>query len=182
MAVQVLVGHQGGFTDSNVGWQEKMHNICICENTGLFQKLQAGTFFPSWCIPIGYVEMLRVILGDQSIPCSPGLDTGYLDSIKERFSRQPQQTQDNCGMCFWQTNGQLVCLLARLDLSEAHIPIIIAACYVLHNSCEATGERQPAGWRGKVNRLSAEFDQQDTRTIGRATCEGLLIKEALKSI
>ncbi|CAM5108549.1 unnamed protein product [Natator depressus] len=64
MVLQVLVDHREHFTEINAGWSGKVHDSCIFRNTGLFKKLQAGTFFPDQKITIGEVEMPNVILGD----------------------------------------------------------------------------------------------------------------------
>ncbi|XP_067394775.1 uncharacterized protein, partial [Emydura macquarii macquarii] len=64
MILQGLVDHRGRFTDNFVGWPGKVHDARVLHNSGLFSKLQAGTFFPDQKIDIGGVEMPVVILGD----------------------------------------------------------------------------------------------------------------------
>ncbi|CAM5109932.1 unnamed protein product [Eretmochelys imbricata] len=64
MVLQALVDHKGRFTDINVGWPGKVHDARIFRNSGLFEQLQEGTYFPDQKITIGDVEMPIVILGD----------------------------------------------------------------------------------------------------------------------
>ncbi|CAM4546422.1 unnamed protein product [Caretta caretta] len=53
MVLQALVDHRGRFIDINAGWSGKVHDARIFQNTGLFRKLQAGTFFPDRKITVG---------------------------------------------------------------------------------------------------------------------------------
>lgn len=83
----------GGITGllqcSVADWSGNVHDTHIFNNTGWFRKLQAGTFFPSWQITIGSVEMPVVIQGDPAYPWFPWLMkpyTGHLDSAKERLN------------------------------------------------------------------------------------------------
>ncbi|CAM4602648.1 unnamed protein product [Caretta caretta] len=46
MVLQALVDHKGRFTDINVGWPGKVHDAHIFRNSGLFEQLQEGTYFP----------------------------------------------------------------------------------------------------------------------------------------
>ncbi|CAM5111973.1 unnamed protein product [Natator depressus] len=89
IVLQALVDHKGRFTNINVGWPGKVHDARIFRNSGLFQKLQEGIFFPDQKITIGDVEIPIVILGDSAYPLMPWLMkpyTGSLDSSKELFN------------------------------------------------------------------------------------------------
>ncbi|CAM4708179.1 unnamed protein product [Lepidochelys olivacea] len=46
IVLQALVDHNGRFTNINVGWLGKVHDARVFRNSGLFQKLQEGTFIP----------------------------------------------------------------------------------------------------------------------------------------
>ncbi|XP_067386625.1 uncharacterized protein [Emydura macquarii macquarii] len=106
MVLQVLVDHRGHFTDISVGWSEKVHDLRIFWNTGIYRKLQAGTFFPDQKIPVGDVEMPIVILGDPAYPLLPWLMkpySGNLESSKEHFNNR----LSSCGMT-------IACVFGRL--------------------------------------------------------------------
>nr|XP_048696687.1 uncharacterized protein LOC125632479 [Caretta caretta]XP_048696688.1 uncharacterized protein LOC125632479 [Caretta caretta] len=171
MMLQALVDHKERFTDINVGWPGNVHDARIFRNSGLFEQLQEGTYFPDQKITIGDVEMPIVILGDPAYPLLPWLMklyTGSLDSSKEQFNYELRK----CRMVIECTFGRLKacwrCLLTRSDLSATNIPIVIAACCVLHNICESKGETFMAGWEVEANRLVSDFEQPDTRAIRRA--------------
>lgn len=84
-----------------------MDRVCVCDTcifryTGLFQKMQAWTYFPDWHIHIGGVEMLIMILGNPAYPLCPLFMkpyTGCPYSSKESYLVS-EQVQDDCWMCF----------------------------------------------------------------------------------
>uniref|UniRef100_A0A8C3HP06 Putative nuclease HARBI1 n=1 Tax=Chrysemys picta bellii TaxID=8478 RepID=A0A8C3HP06_CHRPI len=77
MVLQALVDHRGRFIDINTGWPGKVHDARIFQNTWLFRKMQAGTFFPERKITVGEVEMPIVIVGDPAYPLMPWLMKPY---------------------------------------------------------------------------------------------------------
>ncbi|CAM4403783.1 unnamed protein product [Caretta caretta] len=184
MVLQALVHHKGRFTDINVGWPGKVHDARIFRDSGLFEQLQEGTYFPDQKITIGDVEMPVVILGDPAYPLLPWLMkpyTGSLDSSKEQFSYRLSKCRMVVECAFGRLKARWRCLLTRLDRSATNIPIVIAACYVLHNICESRGKTFMAGWEVEANCLAADFEQPDTRAIRRAQLGTLRIREALKT-
>nr|XP_048716360.1 uncharacterized protein LOC125641058 [Caretta caretta] len=89
MVLQALVDQKGCFTDINMGWPGKVHDTHIFRNSGLFEQLQEGIYFPDQKITVGDVEMPIVILGDPAYPLMPWLlkpYTGTLGSSKELFN------------------------------------------------------------------------------------------------
>ncbi|CAM4611206.1 unnamed protein product [Lepidochelys kempii] len=89
IVLQALVDHKGRFTNISVGWPGKVHEALIFKNSGPFQQLQQGTFFPDQKITFGDVEMPIVLLGDSAYPLMPWLmkpDTGSLVSSQELFN------------------------------------------------------------------------------------------------
>ncbi|KAG6939890.1 hypothetical protein G0U57_020772, partial [Chelydra serpentina] len=173
MVLQALVDHKGRFSNINVGWPGKVHDARVFKNSGLFRQLQQGVYFPDRKITVGDVEMPIVILGDRAYPLMPWLMkpyTGALDTKKELFNYRLSKCK-----------GRWRSLLTRSDLSQTNIPIVIAACCVLHNLCESKGETFMAGWEVEANRLAADYAQPDTRAIRRSQRDALRIRDALKA-
>ncbi|KAH1165579.1 hypothetical protein KIL84_023138 [Mauremys mutica] len=184
MVLQALVDHRGRFTNIFVGWPGKVHDARVFRNSCLFRRLQEGSFFLDHKITVGDVEMPTVILGDPAYPLMPWLMkpyTGALDSDKELFNYRLSKCRMVVECAFGRLKGRWRSLLTRSDLSETNIPIVIAACCVLHNLCESKGETFMAGWEVEANRLAADYAQPDTRAIRRAQREALCIREALKA-
>ncbi|CAM4462684.1 unnamed protein product [Lepidochelys olivacea] len=139
IVLQALVDHKGRFTNINVGWPGKVHDARIFRNSGLFQKLQEGTFFPDQKITVGDVEMPICILGDPAYPLMPWLMKPYtssLDSSQELFNYRLSKCRMVVECAFGRLKARWRSLLTRLDLSETNIPTVITACCVLHNICE----------------------------------------------
>ncbi|CAM4423824.1 unnamed protein product [Lepidochelys kempii] len=184
MVLQALVNHKGHFIDINMGWPGKVHDARIFRNSGLFEQLQEGTYFPDQKMTIGDVEMPIVILGDSAYPLLPWLMkpyTGSLDSSKEQFNYRLSKCTMVVEYAFGCLKACWCCLLTRLGHSATNIPIVIPACCVLHNICESKGEMFMAGWEAEANHLEADFEQPDTREIRRAQLGALRIREALKT-
>ncbi|XP_065261278.1 uncharacterized protein LOC135879283 [Emys orbicularis] len=184
MVLQALVDHKGRFIDINVGWPGKVHDARLFRNSGLFEQLQEGTYFPDQKITVGDVELPIVILGDPAYPLLPWLMkpyTGSLDSSKERLNYRLSKCRMVVECVFGRLKARWRCLLTRLDLSTTNIPIVIAACCVLLNICESKGEKFVVGWEVEANCLASDFEQPDTRAIRRAQVGALRIREALKT-
>ncbi|KAG6926681.1 hypothetical protein G0U57_011607, partial [Chelydra serpentina] len=148
MVLQALVDHKGRFTNINVGWPGKVHDAHVFRNSGLFRRLQEGIYFPDQKITVGDVEMPIVILGDPAYSLMPWLMkpyTGALDSDKELFNYRLSKCRMVVVCAFGRLKGRWRSLLTHSDLSETNIPIVIAACCVLHNLYESKGETFMAG-------------------------------------
>uniref|UniRef100_A0A8C3I585 DDE Tnp4 domain-containing protein n=1 Tax=Chrysemys picta bellii TaxID=8478 RepID=A0A8C3I585_CHRPI len=164
--LQALVDHKGRFTNINVGWSGKVHDARVFRHSGLFRKLEEGTFFPDQKITVGDVEMPIVILGDPAYPLMPWLMkpyTGSLDSSQDLFNYRLSKCQMVVECAFGCLKARWCSLLTRSDLSEKNIPIVTAACCALHNICESKGEMFMVGWEVEANRLAADYTQPDTR-------------------
>ncbi|CAM4586167.1 unnamed protein product [Lepidochelys kempii] len=132
----------------------------IFRNSGLFQKLQQGTFFPDQKITVGDVEMPIVIFEDPAYPLMPWLMkpyTGILDSSQELFNYRLSKCRMVVECAFGSLKVRWCSLLTRLDLSETNIPIVITACCVLHNICESKGETFMVRWEVEENCLAADY-------------------------
>nr|XP_048718469.1 Kv channel-interacting protein 1 isoform X1 [Caretta caretta] len=170
MVLQALVDHKGHFTNINMGWLGKVHGARIFRNSGLFQLLQEGTYFPDQKITVRDVEMPIVILGDPAYPLMPWLMkpyTGILDSSQDLFNYRLSKCRMVVECAFGHIKARWRSLLIRLDLSKTNIPIVITSCCALHNICESKGETFMVGWEVKANRLAADYTQPDTRTVRR---------------
>uniref|UniRef100_A0A8C3SEK4 Putative nuclease HARBI1 n=1 Tax=Chelydra serpentina TaxID=8475 RepID=A0A8C3SEK4_CHESE len=121
IVLQALVDHKGCFTNINVGWPGKVHDA--------HQKITFGDVE----MPIG---MPTVILGDPAYPLMPWLMkpyTGALDTEKELFNYRLSKCRMVVECAFGRLKARWRSLLTRSDLSPKNIPIVIAACCVLHN-------------------------------------------------
>ncbi|XP_065267502.1 uncharacterized protein LOC135884139 [Emys orbicularis] len=183
MVLQALVDHRGHFTVINARWSRKVHDAHIFRNTGLYRKLQVGTFFPDQKITVGDVEMTIVIPGDTAYPLQTWLmkhDMENLDSSREWFNNRLSRCRMTVECAFGRLKACWRCLYGRLDFDADNIPIVRAACCTLHNLCEVEGEKFAQGWSGEADYLAAEFEQPDTRAIRGSQRGAIRIREALR--
>ncbi|XP_050822634.1 uncharacterized protein LOC127057692 [Gopherus flavomarginatus] len=183
MVLQALVDHRGRFIDINTGWPGKVHDARIFWNTGLFRKLQAGTFFPDRKITVGDVKMPIMILGDPAYPLMPRLMkpyTGKLDRSKDRFSYKLSRCRMTVECAFGCLKGRWRSLYGKLNLGESSIPAVISAYCTLHNICEGKGETFSQAWTSEVQRLEAEFAQPESRATREAQHRASRIRDALR--
>uniref|UniRef100_A0A452H3T0 DDE Tnp4 domain-containing protein n=1 Tax=Gopherus agassizii TaxID=38772 RepID=A0A452H3T0_9SAUR len=183
MVLQALVDHKGRFTNIHVRWLGRVHDTHVFRNTTLFKRLQQGNYFPDQKITVGDVEMPVVILGDPAYPLMPWLMkpyTGSLDS-EELFNYRLSKYRMVVECAFGRLKARWHTLLTRSDLSQTNVPIVIAACCVLHNLCESKVETFMVGWEAEANHLAADYTQPDTRAIRRAHQVAVPIREALKT-
>ncbi|KAM7167296.1 uncharacterized protein RBU57_005846 [Macrochelys suwanniensis] len=183
MILQALVDHRGRFIDINAGWPGKVHDARIFRNTGLFRKLQSGTFFPDRKITVGEIEMPTVTLGDPAYPLMPWLMkpyTGSLDTSKEQFNYRLSRCRMTVECAFGRLKGCWRPLYGKLDLAEHSIPAVISACCTLHNICEGKGEMFTQAWTSEVQHLEAEFAQPESKAIRGAQRGAARIRDALR--
>ncbi|CAM5115742.1 unnamed protein product [Eretmochelys imbricata] len=184
IVLQALMDHKGRFTNIKVGWPGKVHDACIFRNSGLWEWLQQGIYFPDQKITIGDVEMPIVILGDPAYPLMPWLMkpyTGSLDSSQELFNYRLSKYRMVVECAFGRLKARWCSLLTWLNLSKTNIPTVITACCALHNICESKGEMFMVGWEVEANRLVTGYAQPDTRAVRRAQEGAVRITEALKT-
>uniref|UniRef100_A0A674IZS0 DDE Tnp4 domain-containing protein n=1 Tax=Terrapene triunguis TaxID=2587831 RepID=A0A674IZS0_9SAUR len=184
MLLQALVDHKGRFTNINMGWPGKVHDAHVFRNSGLFQKLEEGTFFLDQTITVGDVEMPIVILGDPAYPLMPWLMKPYTGSLyysQDLFNYRLSKCRMVVECAFGHLKARWRSLLTQIDLRETNIPIVIAACCVLHNICESKGETFMAGWEVEANCLAADYAQPETRVVRRVQQGTVCIREALKT-
>ncbi|XP_065423507.1 uncharacterized protein LOC135975652 isoform X1 [Chrysemys picta bellii] len=148
MLLQALVDQKGRFTNINVGWPGKVHDACIFRHSGLFQKLDEGTFFPDQKITVGDVEMPIVILGDPAYPLMPWLMklyTGSLDSSQDLFSYRLSKCRMVVECAFGRLKARWRSLLTRSDLSEKNTPLLLLLAVRSTISVRVRGRHL---WRG----------------------------------
>ena len=89
IVLQALVDHRGRFLDIYGGWSGRAHDARILRNSGLFQRLEAGTYFPRRDLTVRDVPMPICVIGDAVYPLMPWIMrpyTGQLDQNRARFN------------------------------------------------------------------------------------------------
>ena len=114
-------------------------------------KGQNGTLFPDWKKHIAGREVPIVILGDPAYPLLPWLmkafpDNGRLTQQQKTFNFRLSSTRVVVEHAYGRLKGRWRCLLKRFDISILDVPIVVAACCVLHNLCETNDDNFDEDW------------------------------------
>ena len=149
--MQGVVDYRGLFTDVYVGWPGRVHDARVFSNSALSHKGNNGTLFPGWKKRIAGKEVPIVVLGDPAYPLLPWLmkafpDNGRLTQQQKTFNFRLSSARVVVEHAYGRLKGRWRCLLKRLDISVEDVPIVVAACCVLHNICEKNGDRFDEEW------------------------------------
>uniref|UniRef100_K7EX09 DDE Tnp4 domain-containing protein n=1 Tax=Pelodiscus sinensis TaxID=13735 RepID=K7EX09_PELSI len=182
IVLQALVDHRGHFLDVYVGWSVRAHDSRILRNSGLFHRPKAGTYFPRWELTVGDVPMPIYVVGDAAYSLLPWLmwsSTEWLDQNRARFNDRLNRAHNHVECTFGRLKAHFWCLLTRLKMGERNAMEVLAACCVLHNLVEQSGEAfLPA-------RMVAEgqgYEQPHTAAIHQVHQDGVCIQEVLMNM
>ena len=76
---------------------------------------------------------------------------------------------------FGRLKGRWRCLLKRLDFNLENVPHVVAACVVLHNTCEMYGDMCLAEW---INHIAPDPPTLDNVSINRQD-DGANVRNAI---
>uniref|UniRef100_K7FJU3 DDE Tnp4 domain-containing protein n=1 Tax=Pelodiscus sinensis TaxID=13735 RepID=K7FJU3_PELSI len=143
IVLQALVDHRACFLDVYAGWSGRAHDSRILRSSGLFHRLEAGTYFPWQEFTVGDVPMPICVIRDRAYILLPWLmrpNTGKPDQNQARFNDRLNQARNQVECAFGHLKACFQCLLTRLEMGEWNITEVLAACCVLHNVVERSGE------------------------------------------
>ncbi|XP_075783615.1 COMM domain-containing protein 9 isoform X2 [Pelodiscus sinensis] len=119
IVLQALVDRWGRFVDIYGGWASRANDARILRNSGLFRRLEAGTYFPRRDLTVGDVPMPICVVRDAAYPLMPWLMrpyTGQLDQNWARFNDRLNRARNPVELAFGRLKARFRCLLTRLDM------------------------------------------------------------------
>ena len=133
-----------------MGWQGSVHDARVFSNSELYRLGRTGTLFPKRSLEMDGVDAPVVILGDSAYPLLSWLiksfPHGCTNREQRRFNYQLSRARMVIENAYGRLKGRCRCLLKRLDVHVNNVPVVVAACCVLHNICEVHSENFDNEW------------------------------------
>ena len=181
--MQGMVDHLYRFTDVYIGWPGRVHDARVLGNSVLYQKGEDGTLLPDWKKAIAGTEVPLVVLGDPAYPLlpwlmKPYLDNGHLSREQRTFNYRLSRARVVVEDAYGRLKGRWRCLSKRNDADVSDLPVLVAACCVLHNICEIHGESFSEDWLQDLN-VSQVCSRQDSSSACGGRGSGEAVQKAL---
>ncbi|XP_030551918.2 protein ALP1-like [Rhodamnia argentea] len=132
ITVQGVVDPRGVFTDVCIGWPGSMPDDQVLEKSALFQRAGKGLLKDVW------------IVGNAGHPLMDWVLAPYTHQnitwTQHAFNQKLAEVQGVAREAFARLKGRWACLQKRTEVKLQDLPVVLGACCVLHNICEARNE------------------------------------------
>jgi hypothetical protein len=132
VTVQGVVDPKGVFTDICIGWPGSMTDDQVLEKSALFQRASRGV-----------LKDFRVI-GNSGYPLMDWVLVPYANKsltwAQHAYNEKVEEVQRVAKESFMRLKSRWSCLQKRTDMKLQDLPVVLAACCVLHNICEMRSE------------------------------------------
>ncbi|XP_051149636.1 protein ANTAGONIST OF LIKE HETEROCHROMATIN PROTEIN 1-like [Andrographis paniculata] len=132
VTLQGVVDPSGVFTDICIGWPGSMSDDRVLENSALYSRANRGALINSW------------IVGGSSYPLTDWVlapyPSGQLTWAQHAFNEKVEGARMAAKGAFSRLKARWSCLQKRTEMKLKDLPVVLAACCVLHNVCESRGE------------------------------------------
>ena len=138
--VQAVCNAQGKFMDVDCRWPGCAHDAKVFANSQINNALKSGNLPGTFnnLLP-GYDKIPNYIIGDPAYPLTPFCMKEY-QSCKTNsevlFSNMLREARNPVECAFGRLKARWSILTRKMDLKLENIPIVVMACFVLHNFCE----------------------------------------------
>ena len=138
--VQAVCDYRGQFMDVDCRWPGSVHDAKVFANSTINKKLRDEE------LPMTYQELIKgrskvgcYVIGDPAYPLTPYCMKEYetCNSDSEVIFNNILRSARNPVECaFGRLKGRWRFLTKPVDLNLDFVPIVVYACFVLHNFCE----------------------------------------------
>ncbi|XP_047043864.1 protein ANTAGONIST OF LIKE HETEROCHROMATIN PROTEIN 1-like [Lolium rigidum] len=132
ITLQGVVGPDGAFTDVCIGWPGSMSDDQVLDKSALQQRAAAGMMAGAWIVGGGTYPLTDWLL----VPYTHQNLTWTQHAFNEKVADLRRVAVD----AFRRLKGRWACLQKRTEVKLQDLPVVLGACCVLHNICEARGE------------------------------------------
>ena len=138
--VQAVCDYKGTFMDVECRWPSSVHDAKVFANSSVNDKLRNGklpTVFQS-VLP-GYEKVPNYLTGDLAYPLTPFCMKEY-DTCQNNeqvvFNNLLRSARNPIECAFGRLKARWAVLIKKIDLKLEKVPMVVYACFVLHNYCE----------------------------------------------
>ena len=138
--VQAVCDAQGKFMDVDCRWPGCVHDAKVFANSQINNALKSGNLPGTFnnLLP-GCDKIPNYIIGDPAYPLTPFCMKEY-QSCKTNsevlFNNILREARNPIECAFGRLKARWSILTRKIDLKLENIPIVVMACFVLHNFCE----------------------------------------------
>jgi hypothetical protein len=138
--VQGVCNYKATFMDVECCWPGSVHDAKVFGNSSVNKKLLNGKLprvFQS-VLP-GYEKIPNYLIGDPAYPLTPFCMKKYETCENNKqvvFNNMLRAARNPIECAFGRLKARWAVLTKKIDLKLEKVPIIVYACFVLHNYCE----------------------------------------------
>ena len=138
--VQAVCDYKGAFMDVECRWPGSVHDAKVFANSSIHEKLRNGeipTVFQT-VLP-GHEKIPNYVIGDPAYPLTPFCMKEYETCENNEqviFNNLLRSARNPIECAFGRLKARWAILTKRIDLKLDIVPVIVYACFVLHNFCE----------------------------------------------
>lgn len=140
LSVQAVCDYRGLFMDVDCRWPGSVHDAKVFYNSKINKDLQQGKLptNPTSLLP-GFDAITNYILGDPAYPLTAYCMKEYTTCSSNEeviFNNLLRSGRNQIECAFGRLKARWGILTRKMNLQLKALPIVIYACFVLHNFCE----------------------------------------------
>ncbi|XP_056166898.1 disease resistance protein L6-like isoform X2 [Syzygium oleosum] len=142
ITVQGVVDPRGVFLDVCIGWPGSMTDDQVLEKSALYQRAGRGLLKDVW------------VVGNPGHPLMDWVLVPYTHQnitwTQHGFNQKLAEVQGVAREAFARLKGRWACLQKPTEVKLQDLPVVLGACCVLHNICEARNEAMDSALRFEI--------------------------------
>ena len=139
MNVQAVCDYKGYFMDVECMWPGSVHDAKVFANSSINWKLRRNILPSTFQCVKGWQKIPNYLIGDPACPLVPFCMKEYETCSNNQqviFNNMLRSARNPIECAFGRLKARWAILNRKMDLKIESIPMVIYACFVLHNFCE----------------------------------------------